>query len=48
MGVSEAVQEGALRMGIGKFTTDEDIERAAAHIVQAVAALRRTMGGRGA
>jgi cysteine desulfurase len=48
MGVSEAVQEGALRMGIGKFTTDEDIERAAAFIVQAVTALRRTMGGRGA
>lgn len=48
MGVSEAVQEGALRIGTGKFTTDEDIERAAAHIVQAVAALRCTMGGRGA
>jgi cysteine desulfurase len=48
MGVSEAVQEGALRMGIGKFTTDKDIERAAAFIVQAVTALRRTMGGRGA
>jgi cysteine desulfurase len=47
MGVSEVVQEGALRMGIGKFTTDEDIERAAAFIVQAVTALRRTMGGRG-
>jgi len=48
MGVSEAVQEGALRIGTGKFTTDEDIERAAAHIVQAVTALRCTMGGRGA
>ena len=45
MGVPEAVQEGALRIGTGKFTTDEDIERAAAHIVQAVDALRRTMGG---
>ena len=48
MGVSEAVQEGALRIGIGKFTTDKNIERAAEHIVQVVAALRRTMGGRGA
>jgi cysteine desulfurase len=48
MGVSDAVQEGALRIGTGKFTTDKDIEQAAAHIVQAVAALRRTMGGRGA
>jgi cysteine desulfurase len=48
MGVAEAVQEGALRMGIGKFTTDKDIERAAAHIVEAVATLRHTMGRRGA
>jgi cysteine sulfinate desulfinase/cysteine desulfurase-like protein len=48
MGVSEAEQEGALRIGTGKFTTDEDIARAAVHIVQAVAALRRTMERRGA
>jgi cysteine desulfurase len=46
MGVSEAVQEGSLRIGTGKFTTDEDIQQAAEHIVQAVAALRRAMGGR--
>lgn len=48
MGLSEALQEGALRIGTGKFTTDEEIERAAEHIVQAVAAIRRTIGGRGA
>jgi cysteine desulfurase len=47
MGVSAAVQEGALRMGIGKFTTDEDIEHAAASIIQAATTLRRMMGGRG-
>ena len=45
MGVSEALQEGALRIGTGKFTTDEDIEGAAEHIVQTVAVIRRTMGG---
>jgi len=48
MGLSEALQEGALRIGTGKFTTDAEIERAAEHIVQAVAAIRRTIGGRGA
>lgn len=40
MGLSEALQEGALRIGTGKFTTDEEIEQAAQHIVQAVAATR--------
>jgi cysteine desulfurase len=48
MGVSEAIQDGALRMGLGKYTTDDDIARAAAHIVQTVATLRHTMGRRGA
>jgi cysteine desulfurase len=48
MGVSEAIQDGALRMGLGKCTTDDDIAHAAAHIVQAVATLRHTMGRRGA
>lgn len=40
MGLSAALQEGALRIGIGKFTTDIDIEFAAEHIKTAVAATR--------
>jgi cysteine desulfurase len=44
MGLSEALQEGALRIGTGKFTTDEEIERAAVYIAQAVADTRRAMG----
>jgi cysteine desulfurase len=48
MGLSEALQEGALRIGIGKFTTDEEIDRATEHMVQAVTAIRRTIPGRGA
>lgn len=47
MGLSDALQDGALRMGIGKFTTDNEIEHAAEHIAEAVAAIRRAMGGRG-
>ncbi|MBF2075124.1 MAG: cysteine desulfurase [Synechococcales cyanobacterium C42_A2020_086] len=36
--------EGALRIGIGKFTTDEDIECAAALLSQAVADVRWSLG----
>jgi len=45
MGLVEALQEGALRIGTGKFTTDEEIDRAAEHISQAVATIRRSMRG---
>jgi cysteine desulfurase len=48
MGLSAALQEGALRIGIGKFTTHEEIDRAAKHIVQAVTTIRRTIQERGA
>jgi cysteine desulfurase len=48
MALPEALQEGAVRIGIGKFTSDEEIERAAVHITQAVEATRRTIRGRGA
>lgn len=45
MGLSEEVQEGALRIGIGKFTTDEEIERAAMHIAEAVVSVQSALGG---
>ncbi len=45
MGLPNAVQQGALRIGTGKFTTDEEIECAAEYIAQAVAATRAAMGG---
>jgi cysteine desulfurase len=36
MGLPRNVQDGALRIGLGKFTTDEDIRTAAAAIIAAV------------
>lgn len=47
MGLSDALQAGALRIGIGKFTTDEEIEHAADYIAQAVTATQRAMGQEG-
>ncbi|MCI0575503.1 MAG: cysteine desulfurase [Chloroflexi bacterium] len=44
MGLPDALQEGALRIGIGKFTKDEEIECAAEYIAQAVTATRLAMG----
>jgi cysteine desulfurase len=35
--------EGALRIGIGKFTTDEEIDQAASILSQAVAAIREKL-----
>jgi cysteine desulfurase len=40
LGLSEPVMEGALRLGLGKFTTEEEIGRAAEHIARAVAIVR--------
>lgn len=45
MGLPSPLQEGALRIGIGKFNTDEEIERAAQYITTSVAATRRAMAG---
>lgn len=45
MGLSDALQEGALRIGTGKFTSDEEIERAAEHIERAVAAAQSVTRG---
>lgn len=43
MGLSEALQESALRMGLSRTTTDEEIERAALQIAAAIAATRKAM-----
>jgi cysteine desulfurase len=40
MGLSEELQDGALRIGIGKFTTDEEIAAAGEFIIEAVGAVR--------
>jgi cysteine desulfurase len=40
MGLPEAVMDGALRIGVGKFTTKEEINLAAPHIAAAVSATR--------
>ena len=45
MGLSEELLEGALRIGIGKFTTDDEIERAAMYISEAVVSTRRALDG---
>ena len=45
MGLSEALQEGALRIGIGKFTTDDEIERAAMYISEAVLSTQSALRG---
>lgn len=44
MGLSDDRQEGALRIGVGKFTSDLDIECAADHIAHAVECTRAAMG----
>ncbi len=44
MGLSEESLEGALRIGIGKFTSNDEVERAAIYISEAVVAIRRAMG----
>ncbi len=45
MGLSYSLQEGALRISTGKFTTDEEIELAGKYIVEAVTAVRGGIGG---
>ncbi|MDG2991988.1 cysteine desulfurase [Candidatus Synechococcus calcipolaris G9] len=43
MGLSEPVVEGALRISLGKFLTDNDIYQAAVILIQAVLALKHAM-----
>ena len=45
MGLSEPLQEGALRIGTGKFTTNDEIERAGMYIPDAVSDTRVTLRG---
>lgn len=40
MGLSEDIIEGALRIGLGKFTTDDEVEQAATILSEAVQAIR--------
>ncbi|MDE0078180.1 MAG: cysteine desulfurase family protein [Caldilineaceae bacterium] len=44
MGLSEPLQEGSLRIGIGKFTTDDEISRAAMYISEVVVSTQSALG----
>ena len=43
MGLAETLREGALRIGTGKFTTDDEIESAGTHITEAVRSIRHAL-----
>lgn len=43
MGLAEPVVEGALRIGLGKFSTDDDIDQAVEVLTQAVRAVKQVM-----
>ncbi len=45
MGLSEPLQEGALRIGTGKFTTNDEIEQAGMYIAESVISTRRALEG---
>ena len=45
MGLPDELIEGALRIGIGKFTCDDEIERAGRYIVDAVSSVRTALAG---
>jgi cysteine desulfurase len=45
MGLSEDLQEGAIRIGLGKYTTQDEVERAGAEIIAAVRAVAGSMRG---
>lgn len=45
MGLSERVQDGAIRIGLGKHTTGEEIDRAAAEIAAAVREVSGSLQG---
>ena len=45
MGLSESLQDGAIRIGIGKFTTDDEINRAAMYISEAIISTQSVLGG---
>jgi cysteine desulfurase len=43
MGLAESVVEGALRIGLGKFNTDDDVEQAADLLVSTISAVKAAM-----
>jgi len=43
MGLPEPVIEGALRIGLGKFSTDDDVHQAAEILIQAIQAIKQVM-----
>jgi cysteine desulfurase len=43
MGLTEPVVEGALRIGLGKFSTDDDLHQAAEILIQAVQGVKQVM-----
>jgi cysteine desulfurase len=45
MGLPEEMQDGAIRIGLGKHTTDDDVDRAAAEIAAAVRAVSESLQG---
>jgi cysteine desulfurase len=45
LGLSPEMMDGALRIGIGKFTTDEEIELAAKILITTVRDICQAMGG---
>ncbi|MBB5260816.1 cysteine desulfurase family protein [Rhizobium leguminosarum] len=45
MGLADGLQDGALRIGLGRFTSESDIENAALEIVAAVNDVRNAMAG---
>ncbi|MCP1912364.1 cysteine desulfurase [Bradyrhizobium elkanii] len=45
MGLSDDMQEGAIRIGLGKYTTQDEVDRAAAEIVAAVREVAGSMRG---
>lgn len=45
MGLSEEMQEGAIRIGLGKYTTQDEVDRAGGEIIAAVRELAGSMRG---
>ena len=46
MALSEELQEGALRIGVGKFNTEDEIDRAAKEIIAAVGSVKASLLGK--
>lgn len=46
MGMEDCLQEGALRIGLGRFTSESDIENAVAEIIAAVRDVKNAMVGK--